>query len=221
LPPEPAPEKHSQTDVVSAANSDSATLPPAAKQFQTGAFGDPNGVAAQDAPNTVPLTVAHVGAFDLPSGEGQANASEGSQGTSGTVRSAGFTDTTSSTRPVAQQTGNVQTGGFGSVVVKATSHSAQQVQEEPVLQPLEITYKPRPAYTPEARQQRVEGEVLLEVVFTASGSLQVNRVVKGLGYGLDDKAVAAAQRIQFHPAKRDGKPYDFAAVVRIVFGLSD
>jgi TonB family protein len=162
-----------------------------------------------------------VGAFDRPPTAGQDNTTAESPGTSGTVQSAGFTETTSSTRPVAQEAGNVETGGFRSVVAKATSPSTQRVREEPVLLPVEIISKPRPAYTPQARQQRVEGEVLLEVVFTASGSLHVNRVVKGLGYGLDDMAVAAAQRIQFHPAKRDGKPYDFAAVVRIVFELSD
>jgi TonB family protein len=89
------------------------------------------------------------------------------------------------------------------------------------LQPVEIVFKPRPVYTPEARSKRVEGEVLLEVVFGASGSLHISRVVKELGYGLDDAAVAAAQHIQFRPARRDGQPYDCAALVHIKFELSE
>jgi protein TonB len=76
-------------------------------------------------------------------------------------------------------------------------------------------------YTAEARRRGVEGEVLLEVVFSASGSLHINRVVKGLGYGLDDSALAAAQRIQFRPARRDGQPYDCATLVHMVFELAD
>jgi TonB family protein len=222
----PAPEKQIKTHVFdgNADNSQPAALPPPPKQVQTGAFGDPNGVPAKDAPNAAQVTVARVGAYDLPPVAGRGNATAGSPGSGDTIRSAGFPDTISPAHSDAQEARNVQTGGFRNVVIKATSSSASsapQVQEQPVLQPVEIISKPRPAYTPVARQQKVEGEVLLDVVFTASGSLQVNRVVKGLGYGLDDMAVAAAHHIQFHPAKRDGKPCDFAAVVRIVFQLSD
>lgn len=221
LPPKAAPEKQIKANVFSAPDSESATLHPPPKQVQTGALGDPNGVPAQDAPNAAPETIARVGAFDLPPVAGRGNETAGSNGSTDTVRSAGFPDTTGSTHSAPQEARSVETGGFKNVVIKATSSSAQQLQEQPVLQPVEIIYKPRPVYTLEARQQKVEGEVLLDVVFTASGSLQVNRVVKGLGHGLDDMAVAAAKRMQFHPARRDGKPYDSAALVRIVFQLSD
>ena len=57
--------------------------------------------------------------------------------------------------------------------------------------------------------------------FGANGSLHVNRIVKGLGYGLDNNALVAAQRIQFRPARRDGQPYDCAALVHIVFELAE
>ena len=220
LPPKAAPEKQIKTNGFSAPDSESATLHPPPKQVQTGAFGDPNGVPAQDAPNAAPVTIARVGAFDLPPVAERGNGTAGSNGSSD-VRSAGFPDTAGSAHSAPQEARSVETGGFRNLVIKATSSSAQQVQEQPVLQPVEILSKPRPAYTAEARQQKVEGEVLLDVVFTASGSLQVNRVVKGLGHGLDDMAVAAAKHMQFHPATRDGKPYDYAALVRIVFQLSD
>ena len=45
--------------------------------------------------------------------------------------------------------------------------------------PAEITFKPTPVYTEEARKLHIEGEVLLEVVFEASGKLRVQRVIRG------------------------------------------
>jgi TonB family protein len=214
-PPRPAPEKVIKTDVFSDA-SRSATLQQSSAQIQTGGFGDPNGVSDQNTTNRQTLTVARLGTFDAPSGP-QENHMGGSHGTSGTVGSAGFGET--SVRPVAQETRTVQTSGFGEGVPKPAPRSTQLIQSKPVLQPVEIIYKPRPGYTENARRQKVEGEVLLDVVFAASGSLRVNRVVKGLGYGLDDLALAAAQHIQFHPARRDGQPYDCAALVHFVFEL--
>jgi TonB family protein len=86
--------------------------------------------------------------------------------------------------------------------------------------PAEIISKPVPNYTPEARAQRIEGEVLLEVVFEASGTLRVIRVVRGLGHGLDEAATRAAQQIRFKPALRDGQPSDSTAVVHIIFQLA-
>jgi hypothetical protein len=47
----------------------------------------------------------------------------------------------------------------------------------------------------------------------------VTRVVSGLGFGMDDEAIQAAERIRFTPAMRDGKRVDFPARVRIEFRL--
>jgi TonB family protein len=86
--------------------------------------------------------------------------------------------------------------------------------------PVRILEKPKPSYTAEARAQRIEGEVLLQVVFTASGKVRVIRVVRGLGYGLDGSAQEAAQRIKFAPALADGQPVDSSAIVHIDFELA-
>jgi TonB family protein len=67
----------------------------------------------------------------------------------------------------------------------------------------------------------LEGEVLLDVVFTASGQVRVLRVVRGLGHGLDESALRAAQQIRYRPALRDGRPTDSNAVVHIVFALAE
>jgi len=48
----------------------------------------------------------------------------------------------------------------------------------------------------------------------------VLQVVRGLGHGLDEAATAAAQKIRFKPAQRDGRPCDMTATVHIVFQLA-
>jgi TonB family protein len=94
------------------------------------------------------------------------------------------------------------------------------VENGPATTPVNITYKPNPTYTQEARSLQLQGEVLLEVVFGANGQLHVNRVVRGLGHGLDEAAVSAANKIQFKPALREGSAVDSTAVVHVVFQLA-
>ena len=86
--------------------------------------------------------------------------------------------------------------------------------------PVEIISKPTPAYTDEARSLRIEGEVVLEVTFVDSGELRVLRVLEGLGHGLDEAAVEAAKKIQFTPARRDGRPVSHTATLRVIFRLA-
>jgi TonB family protein len=66
----------------------------------------------------------------------------------------------------------------------------------------------------------LEGEVLLEVMFGANGQLRVNRVVQGLGHGLDEAAVSAANKIKFKPAQRNGQAVDSTNIVRVTFQLA-
>ena len=84
----------------------------------------------------------------------------------------------------------------------------------------EIVAKPTPVYTDEARKLHIEGEVLLEVVLESGGRVRVVRLVRGLGHGLDEAAVRAAEQIRFKPALRDGQPVDSGAVLHIVFQLA-
>ena len=53
-------------------------------------------------------------------------------------------------------------------------------------------------YTEEARKLKLEGEVLLRVLFTAGGEPRVLEVVRGLGHGLDETAIRAGEP----PARR-------------------
>jgi TonB family protein len=85
---------------------------------------------------------------------------------------------------------------------------------------VEIVSKPRPQYTDEARHLRVEGEVVLAVLFNSDGRVHVKRILRGLGHGLDERAVEAALQISFLPARHDGKAVDVVATVRIQFQLA-
>jgi TonB family protein len=211
-----------RTNVFSTGSSAAPTIARAPSQVQTGGFGDPNGVPAQ-ANQGKPVNVAALGSFDLPSGGGYGNGSGGAKGVRGVVASTGFGGGTATgdirPRTVAQNT--VQQGGFGDADVPAppTVHSRPAEAATPGV-PAEIISKPTPVYTQEARGLRIEGEVLLEVVLQASGNLRVLRVVRGLGHGLDDNAVKAAEQIRFKPATRNGQPADSTVVLHIIFQLA-
>ncbi len=96
----------------------------------------------------------------------------------------------------------------------------QQVDAGPATTPVEILSKPNPVYTDEARNLRLQGEVLLEVMFGANGQLHVNRVVRGMGHGLDEAAIAAANKMRFKPAQHYNQAIDSTATVHVVFQLA-
>jgi TonB family protein len=116
----------------------------------------------------------------------------------------------------------IRAGGFGDAVPAAPSAGGarQTIGSTKPLTAAQILEKPRPAYTEEARRLQIEGEVQLEVQFRASGEVRIMRVIRGLGYGLDENAVQAARTIRFLPAKRDGQPVDSTATVHIIFQLA-
>jgi TonB family protein len=194
-------------------------------KVQTGGFGDPNGLKPSE--NSKPngkLIASAAGSFDMPVGPGQGNGSGGAKGIKGTVASADFgTGVATAGQGDGPRSGRgsagVQTSGFGSQEIAQNTPHIQRVDSAPTT-PVEITYKPNPVYTNEARTLKLEGEVLLEVEFAASGQLHVNRVVRGLGRGLDEAAVAAANKMRFKPALQNGQAMDSTAIVHVVFQLA-
>src|SRR5271169_3508404 len=211
-----------KTNVFSTGSSATPTMAAAPSKVQTGGFGDPNGVPNQDNHGR-PITIAQAGSFDMPSGPGYGNGTGGSHGARGVVASTGFGSgvATGTSTGVSGSRGAVRQGGFGDADVVATSQPKPKIADAVVKTlPVEITYKPRPVYTDEGRQLKIEGEVLLSVVFSANGQIRILKVVHGLGHGLDESAVRAAEKIQFKPALRDGHPADFEAVLHIEFLLA-
>ena len=189
---------------------------------QTGGFGDPNGVPAND-DSRGRANIARLGSFDLPRGDGQGNGSGGTRGLRGTVASAGFgnglaTEGGGGGRGTGKQ-GVVQGTAFASAQPTPEITKKKSIVEAPLV-PASITSKPTPVYTEEARKLHVEGEVLVRVVLTASGQVRVLQIVRGLGHGLDDAAIRAAEGIRFIPAQREGQAVDSNATLHIVFQLS-
>jgi TonB family protein len=212
-----------QTGLINTGSSAVATLPKntPVEKVQTGGFGDPNGVAGPSDPNKR-ANVNGRGGLDMPNGPGYGNGTGGANGARGTVASAGFGNGTA-----IQPTGNggggghrtVQSGGISTAVVEAEKPKQQGTQVAAV-QPIEITEKPRPEYTAEARALKLEGDVVVSVIFKANGEIVVQNVVQGLGHGLDEMALKAAQHIKYKPAISNGQPVDFPARVRIEFQLA-
>jgi TonB family protein len=114
----------------------------------------------------------------------------------------------------------VQSGGFADASVTDNTPKKKAASSDSPTTMVNILDKPHPQYTAEGRSLRIEGDVVLDLVFQADGTIQVNKVVSGLGHGLDEAAVHAAQQMKFKPAKRDGQPVDFPARVRIEFRLA-
>jgi TonB family protein len=99
-----------------------------------------------------------------------------------------------------------------------TGSSDEIAVMSPSLKPT-ILYREKAKYTEEARQQRVQGAVLLSVVFGADGRLHDLRVVRGLPHGLTETSVEAANRIRFQPALQNGRPVSVRATLEFNFAL--
>ena len=199
---------------------------------RTGGFGDPTGARVN--PNSNNSQVAAYGSFQnsigsqsgagsarrgsvhgVSFGSGYANGQPGGGG-HGKVSTAGF----GIQHGVARgPQGTVQTNAFHNNVV-AQNAAPQVANTNQEFKQVQILFHPRPEYTSEAKQMHIQGEVVLEVRFTADGSVQVLRVVHGLGHGLDEQAIRAAEQTKFKPAMKDGRPVDMTTYYRIDFQLA-
>lgn len=75
-----------------------------------------------------------------------------------------------------------------------------------VTTPYRIISTPKAMYTDEARTKGIQGSVILKITLLANGSIGSITPVKTLGYGLTEKAIAAARQIRFEPKKVNGVP---------------
>ncbi|HEY0725075.1 MAG TPA: energy transducer TonB, partial [Pyrinomonadaceae bacterium] len=78
---------------------------------------------------------------------------------------------------------------------------------------------PRPPYTSDARDNRIEGTVILKAVMSKNGHVENIRVIVGLPYGLTEQAIKAARQIKFVPAMRYGKPVSMWMQLEYNFSL--
>lgn len=81
-------------------------------------------------------------------------------------------------------------------------------------------FQPLPLYTEDARKARVEGLVLLQAIIRKDGSVDSFKVIRGLGYGLDESAInTIATKWRFKPGTLNGQPVDVQANIEVSFRL--
>ena len=89
----------------------------------------------------------------------------------------------------------------------------------PVKPPV-VLYQPLPAYTEEARQAGIEGIVFIQAVVRKDGTVDRFKVLRGLGYGLDQSAIdIIAAKWRFKPGTLNGEPVDVLANIEVSFRL--
>lgn len=95
----------------------------------------------------------------------------------------------------------------------------EEVTNEPPPKPKPIGIV-KPTYTEAARRAHIQGRVRLELLVNEQGEVTEARVLEGLGYGLDEAALAAAKNLRFAAATRDGRPVPskFVLAMRFVLG---
>lgn len=78
---------------------------------------------------------------------------------------------------------------------------------------------PDPDYTEDARRAKKQGTCVLWLIVDSAGHPRDIRVARGLGFGLDAKAIEAVKQWRFQPALKDGKPVDVQISVEVEFHL--
>jgi TonB family protein len=139
-------------------------------------------------------------------------------GVVGKVASAGIPGGTGVAATGSYGGGKVASAGIPQVT--ATVAPTRAAVEAPTATNLEVLSKPQIQYTSEARQLKVQGDVVLRVTFTAAGHVVVQGLVRGLGHGLDEEARRVAEQIRFRPATRNGQAVDLTTNITISFQLA-
>jgi TonB family protein len=82
-----------------------------------------------------------------------------------------------------------------------------------------VLYKVDPEYTAEARQAKLWGTVVLQLIVDTNGHARNIRVVRSLGLGLDEKAIEALSQWKFLPGVRNGQPVAVQVTIEMNFRL--
>jgi len=201
---------------------------------KVGGFGDPNGVHANPNANRN-ANIAAIGSFKSAIG----GASGSGAARRGKVGGVAFGSGYEHGVPGGQGRGKVALAGLSDGIAGGTGHGPRGTVHQGAFQnnlaagkqqlalantgnttSVQVIYHPRPVYTSEAKQLKIQGDVVLEVRFLADGQVHVIRVVRGLGHGLDQQAIRVAEQTHFKPATRNGKPVDTTTYYRIDFQLA-
>jgi TonB family protein len=87
------------------------------------------------------------------------------------------------------------------------------------IEPPRLLREVKAVYTEEARRRGLTGNALLEIVVRGDGSVGDVTVMRGLGAGLEQRAIEAVRQWRFSPARRHGSPVDVIVEVAVEFTL--
>ena len=102
--------------------------------------------------------------------------------------------------------------------ISTQDKSAKETEKEEI-QNIKIILKPFASYSDKAKDAQTQGTVRLKVTFSANGGIKTVAVEKELKDGLTEQAIAAAMKIVFIPAKKNGKPYSVSKLVDYSFTI--
>lgn len=85
--------------------------------------------------------------------------------------------------------------------------------------PPTVLSRVEPQYSEEARKARYQGTVVLEAIVRRDGTVDIQRVVRSLGFGLDENAIQALKQWRFRPGTRNGIPVDVSLNIEVNFNL--
>jgi len=88
----------------------------------------------------------------------------------------------------------------------------------PDLRP-KIIHREKAVYTCRAKEEKIEGRVVLQVVFNKNGRIMDIIPIKELPHGLTEQAIGTAYLIKFTPAMKDGQPVSVRGSLEYVFDL--
>jgi TonB family protein len=195
-------------------------------------LGDLNGVKPN--PNaTRPATIAALGnpyggmqgKSEAPrgvvgsTGFGNGTKSGSNAGSMGKVASAGIPggNGTAPSGGYGGGTPKVVAAGIPALNSPTSNGSGTPATQEPKTTPPVLLSHAEPEYTAEARQLKIQGDVVLRVTITTSGQMVVHSVIRGLGHGLDENAMRSAPTYKFRPATQNGQPVEYTTNIIIKF----
>ena len=109
--------------------------------------------------------------------------------------------------------------GVGPGSGKAPLLGSSTATTQRITRPPLILFHPEPEYSEDARKARFQGSVVLSVVVGKDGRTSEIKVVRGAGFGLDEKAIEAVKTWRFRPAMSGDQAIATPALVEVHFHL--